>query len=98
MSKKEEHLFQKSNSCCIYKKLIHKDEEKVRDNCHVTGKFRAAAQWNCNRTFQLTIKVPVIFHNLRGHLICNELDKFDVKISVIKKGLEKYMAFFWIKT
>ena len=58
MSKKEEHLFQKSNSCWIYKKVIDKDEEKVRDHCHVTGKLRGAAQWNCNRTFQLTKKVP----------------------------------------
>ena len=47
--------------------------------------------------FQLTKKVPVIFHNLRSydsHLIFNEFDKFDVKISVIPNGLEKYMAFF----
>ena len=58
MSKKEEHLFQKSNSCWIYKKVIDKDEKKVRDHCHVTGKLRGAAQWNCNRTFQLTKKVP----------------------------------------
>ena len=40
--------------------------------------------------------MPVIFHNLRGydsHLIFNELDKFDVKISVIPNGLEKNMTF-----
>ena len=46
--------------------------------------------------FQLTEKVPVIFHNLRccdSNLIFNELDKFDVKISVIPNGLEKYMTF-----
>ena len=29
-----------------------------------------------------------------SHLIFNELDKFDVKISVIPNELEKYMAFF----
>ena len=29
-----------------------------------------------------------------SHLIFNELDKFDIKISVILNGLEKYMAFF----
>ena len=29
-----------------------------------------------------------------SYLIFNELDKFDVKISVISNGLEKYMAFF----
>ena len=96
ISEEEEHLFQQSNSCWICKKLIDNDEEKVRDHCHVTGKFRGAAHWNCNINFQLTKKVPVIFHNLRGydsHLIFNELDKFDVKISVIPNGLEKYMTF-----
>ena len=97
MSEEEEHLFQQSNSCWICKKLIDNDEEKVRDHCHVTGKFRGAAHWNCNINFQFTKKVPVIFHNLRGynsHLIFNKLDKFDVKTSVIPNGLEKYMAFF----
>ena len=77
--------------------MINNDEEKVRDHCHATGKFRVAAHWDCNINFQLTKKVPVIFHNLRGydsHLIFNELDKFDVKISVIPNGLEKYMTFF----
>ena len=46
---------------------------------------------------QLTKKVPVIFHNLRGydsHLIFYELKNFDVKIDVIPNRLEKYMAFF----
>ena len=50
-----------------------------------------------NVNFQLTKKVPIIFHNLRGydsHLIFDELDKFDVKIDLIPNGLEKYMAFF----
>ena len=43
MSDEEEHLFQKSISCWICKKLIDNDEEKVRDHCHVTDKFRGAA-------------------------------------------------------
>ena len=29
MREKEEHLFQQSNSCWIWKKLIDNDEEKV---------------------------------------------------------------------
>ena len=43
----------------------------------------------------MTKKNPVIYHSVRGydsHLIFNELDKFDVKISVLPDGLEKYMA------
>ena len=93
----EKHLSQQSNSCWICKKLIDNDEEEVRDRCHITGKFWGAAHWDCNINFQLSKKVSVIFHNLRGHdshLIFNELDKSDVKISVIPNGLEKYMAFF----
>ena len=99
MSEKEEHLFQKSNSCWICRKLTDNDEEKVR-SFHVTDKFRGAAHENCNLNLQLTKKVHVIFHNLRGynsHLIFNKLDKFDAKINVIPNGLEKYMAFFFNK-
>ena len=97
ISEKEEHLFQQSNSCWICKKLIHHDEEKVRDHCHITGKLRDVAHWDSNINVQLTKEFPVILHNLRGydsHLIFNELDKFDVKIDVIPNGLEKYMTFF----
>ena len=91
----EEKQFQSSNMYWICEKLI--EDKKVRDHYHITGKFRGAAHWSCNINLQLTKNVPVIFHNLRGydsHLIFNELDKFDVKISVIPNGLEKYMAFF----
>ena len=94
ISEEEEHLFQQSSSCWICEKLIDNDDEKVRDRCHVTGEFRGAAYWSCNINLQLTKKVPIVFHKLRGynsHLIFCELDKFDVKISVIPNG---YMAFF----
>ena len=93
----EEVQFQSSNICWICKKLTDDDNKKVRDHCHITGKFRGAAHWNCNINLQLTKNVPVIFHNLRGydsHLIFCELNKFDVKIDVIPNRLEKYMAFF----
>ena len=38
----------------------------------------------------------MVFYNLTGyesHLIIKEIGKFDVKVSVIPNGLEKYMAF-----
>ena len=97
MNEEEEYLFQQSNSCSICEKLIDNDDEKVRDHCQVTGKFRGAAHRSCNINFQLTKKIPAIFHNLRGygsHLIFSEFNKFNIKINVIPNGLEKYMAFF----
>ena len=65
MTEEEKHLFQESNNSWICKKLIDNDDGKVRDHCHVTGKFRGAAHWDCNRNFQLTKRIPVIFHNLK---------------------------------
>ena len=94
MIDEEEYLFQKSNNCWICKKKFSNDWDKVRDHCHVTGKFRGIVHESFILNFQLTKKVPVIFHNLRSydsHLIFNELDKFDVKIKVIP---EKYVTFF----
>ena len=93
----EEEQFQLSNICWICEKIIDDFDEKVRDHCHITGKFRDATHLSCNINLQLTKKVPVIFHNFRGygsHLIFFELNKFDVKIEVIPNRLEKYMALF----
>ena len=38
--KKQEEQFQSRNTCWICEKLIDDDDEKVRDHCHITGKFR----------------------------------------------------------
>ena len=94
----EEQQLQSSNTCWICKNIIESEDEKVRDHYHITGKFRGAAHWSCNIYLQLTKKVPVIFHNLRGydsHLIFCELNKFDVKIDVIPNSIEKCMAFVY---
>ena len=70
--------------------------DKVRDHCHITGKYRGSSHWSCNINLKITEKVPVIFHNLKGcdsHLIFKELSKLNCKISVIPNGLENYMCF-----
>ena len=85
-----------SNICWICNILFDVANNKVRDHCNVSGKYRGAAHWSCNVNFKMTKKNPVIFHNLEGydsHLIFKELSKFNVKISAIPNGLEKCMAF-----
>ena len=96
MPAEEEERFQLANSCWICSELFDVGEKKGGDHWHVTGKFRGAAHFSCNANCRLSKKVPVIFHNLRGcdsHLIIKEIGKFDVKISLILNGLEKYIAF-----
>ena len=65
----EEHLFQQSSSCWICETLIDNDDEKVRDHCHIIGRFRRAVHWSCNINLQLNKKFPIIFHNLRGYTV-----------------------------
>ena len=96
MYAEHEGMFQPSNKCWICNKLFVAEDTKVIDHCHITGKHRGSAHWNCNINLKLTKKGSVIFHNLRGyysHLIMQEIGKFDVKICVISNGLEKYTAF-----
>ena len=62
--------------CNICKEKSDAMSEKVRDHCHITGKYRGAAHDICNLNFQITNKIPVIFHNLRGydsHFIIQEI-------------------------
>ena len=76
-------------------KLIENDD-KVRDYCHITGKYRGSKHWNCNINMTISKKLPIIFHNLRGydsHLIIKELSKFNCNINVIPNGVEKFMSF-----
>ena len=49
----EEEQFQYSSTFWICEKLIDDDNEKVRDHCQVTEKFRGAPHWSCNINLQL---------------------------------------------
>ena len=105
MTKEDEEAFRKATHCHICEKKYKVDDEPVRDHCHVTGKYRGSAHETCNLKLQISaekIKIPVIFHNLKGydsHFIINELGEFikkgeEISINVIAQNAEKYMAFY----
>ena len=50
ITEQEEEQYQSSNTCWICVQLIDRDDEKVRDHCHVTGKFRGATHWSYNKS------------------------------------------------
>ena len=98
MSKDDSDVFEKATECYICKKQYTNDDIRVRDHCHITGKFRGSAHQDCNLKLTLNsdkIKIPVIFHNLRGydsHFIMQEIGAI-VKNHPFKnkKGEEKHM-------
>ncbi|XP_065653024.1 uncharacterized protein LOC136080335 [Hydra vulgaris] len=54
------------------------ENDKVRDHCHITGKYRGAAHENCN----LNYKIPKFFPKLSGR-----------KLSCIPNNDDKYISF-----
>ena len=92
ISEEDEQRFQSSNKRWICDKLFYVGDNKVKDYCHVTEKYRGSAHWSCSFNLKLTKNVPAIIHNLKGydsHLIMQEIGQFDV----LPNGLEEDMAF-----
>ncbi|XP_049872417.1 uncharacterized protein LOC126380040 [Pectinophora gossypiella] len=86
--------FENAETCHICERLLVMD--KVRDHCHITGKYRGAAHSQCNLNFQVPKFLPVFFHNLSGydcHLFIKELAKVPGPIKVIPKTKENYISF-----
>ncbi|KAL9979362.1 hypothetical protein ACROYT_G017015 [Oculina patagonica] len=79
MTKDDEEEFQQAKVCHICDKVYNDDDIRVRDHCHITGKYRGSAHQDCNLKLRIEpdkIKIPVIFHNLRGydsHFIMQEI-------------------------
>ena len=72
------------------------DEVKVKDHCHLTGRYRGAAHNKCNLNYQVPKFFPVIFHNLSGydaHLFIKNLGVSEGKIKCIPNNEEKYISF-----
>lgn len=93
----DETHFQNSTHCCICGDVTGKDALKVRDHCHVTGKYRGGAHNSCNLNFQHPKLIPCIFHNLKGFdssLIMQSLGFYKRKrISVVPHSVQKYISF-----
>ena len=101
MTEKDKIDYKNSTICHICERGIPKEGDdprfkKVRDHCHLTGKFRGAAHSMCNLKYRLPKFYPVIFHNLSGydsHLFIKNLGKSEGKIDCIPNNEEKYISF-----
>ena len=94
ITRKEEEDFQKAAVCHICENPLNND--KVRDHCHLTGKYRGAAHNQCNLNYKLPKFYPVIFHNLSGydtHMFIKDLAETEGEINCIAKTEEDYISF-----
>ena len=80
-------------ACHICEEYLNGD--KVLDHDHITGLYRGAAHNACNLKLRInrhTLKIPVVFHNLRGydsHLLMQAIGKVSGNITCIPNNTEK---------
>ena len=98
MTKEDEKDFQKAIKCHLCDQQYTDKDIRVRDHCHITGKFRGSAHQDCNLKLRIkpdNIKIPVIFHNLRGydsHFIMQQIGEIAKKHAYKnKRGEECHM-------
>ena len=74
--------YDNSTLCHIWNEEVGKD--RVRDHCHLTGKFRGAAYELCNLKYRVSKFFPVVFHNLSG---------YDSHLFIKTNNEENYISF-----
>ena len=80
-------VYDNSTLCHIYEEL---GKDRVRDHCHLSGKFRSAAHEVCNLNYKVPKFFPVVFHNLsgyEGHLFIKTLGNSEIFLAyqIMKK-------------
>ena len=95
MTKKDQQDFEEADKCHICNKKYSEKDIRVRDHCHITGKYKGSAHQDCNMNFKQADKIPVIFHHLSGcnsHFIMREIGQIAKKHTYKnKKGEEQQM-------
>ncbi|XP_060881669.1 uncharacterized protein LOC132953153 [Metopolophium dirhodum] len=84
------------NNCNLCKTKFSRENHKVADHCHLSGKFRQSLCNTCNLKLQTPNFVPVFFHNLSNydsHFIVTRLGYDTNSISVIPNSEEKFITF-----
>ncbi|XP_051157441.1 uncharacterized protein LOC127279246 [Leptopilina boulardi] len=97
LSRQELTDFRFASICHICKKKFKPGDVKVRDHCHLTGKYRGPAHQDCNINYHESQVIPVVFHNLSGydaHFIIESIaTEFDGKVELLPINKEKYIGF-----
>ncbi|KYN07670.1 PREDICTED: uncharacterized protein LOC108779646 [Cyphomyrmex costatus] len=89
--------FNSATHCHICEKPFAPDDERARDHCHLTGRYRGPAHVNCNLNYKDSFYIPIVFHNLSGydaHFVIKEIaTKFEGHVDLLPLTKEKYISF-----
>ena len=96
LTDEEKESYENQKICHICKKEFSTDN-KVRDHCHYTGKYRGAAHNNCNLNYKIPKEIRAVFHNgstYDYHFIIKQLAReFKGNFECLGENTEKYITF-----
>ena len=95
ITEEEEEQFNKASDCWICGKKLN-IQDKVKDHCHYTGRYRGPAHNIYNLKYSKPNNISVFFHNLTGydsHLFIKKLGITEGNIDCIPNNEEKYISF-----
>ena len=95
ITEEEQEEFNHASNCWICKKLLNLND-RVRDHCHFTGRYRGPACNTCNLKYRKPNNISVFFHNLSGydsHLFIKKLNVIEGNIDCIPNNEENYISF-----
>ena len=95
ITEEEQEQFNQASKCWICEKLLNL-QDRVRDHCHFTGRYRGAACNKCNLKYCKPKNISVFFHNLAGydsHLFIKKLNVTEGNIDCIPNNEENYISF-----
>ncbi|UYV67414.1 hypothetical protein LAZ67_5000503 [Cordylochernes scorpioides] len=96
LTNEDRQNYKTTKVCHICEKEFKKGDIKVRDHCHLTGKFNGAAHDKCNVNYRIPKFVPIFFHNLQkydAHLFIKALADRGGDLKVISKTEQNYISF-----
>ncbi|XP_067205324.1 uncharacterized protein [Linepithema humile] len=67
LTREESEKFHSAVNCHVCEKPFAPEDTRVRDHCHLTGRYRGPAHSSCNLNYKDSHVIPVIFHNLSGY-------------------------------
>ena len=93
-TEEDKKRFNESKECWICGEPLKDD--RVRDHCHYTVRYRGPAHNSCNLKYRKPKFIPVAFHNLSGydsHLFIKKLGSPNENMDCIPNNEEKYISF-----
>ncbi|XP_071575611.1 uncharacterized protein [Temnothorax nylanderi] len=97
LTENEKREFWLATHCHVCGKAFQQEDNRVRDHCHLTGRYRGPTHSRCNLNYRNVYVIPVFFHNLSGydaHFIVEKIaNDFEGGVELLPLTKESYISF-----